>query len=225
MECVPCKKIGLSIAAHYQPGGGKPAQCYYHHFGMPLPKSLQDKIAPGTKPEASQALSLATQRALAAGDKVIESSTPAKIGSDGPASAAPPFRAKHLAKAKNTPRAEMPVRVAVPHADSAPKQDADHSQKKENATMPAITDAIRTCSHPLCKTQITLGNKSGACTKHFHWAKQELLNNKGRTLPPRNGSAAVATICVTESNLDAFWARLSIEEKAEIFSRQLEAGG
>ncbi|HWF06781.1 MAG TPA: hypothetical protein VHA06_24035 [Candidatus Angelobacter sp.] len=34
--------------------------------------------------------------------------------------------------------------------------------------------------------------------------------------------AGIATICVTETNLDKFWMSLSLEEKANLFQRQLE---
>ena len=90
----------------------------------------------------------------------------------------------------------------------------------------------RTCAHPECETPITQGNKSGYCTKHFYWSKKKSqthgANRSARKAsPPRKSIAkpngAVATICVTESNLDAFWAKLSIEEKADLFSKQLEA--
>ena len=39
----------------------------------------------------------------------------------------------------------------------------------------------------------------------------------------RNGADAVANICVPETALDRFWSGLSVEEKAEIFVRQLGA--
>jgi hypothetical protein len=47
--------------------------------------------------------------------------------------------------------------------------------------------------------------------------------------PPRNSAARVetpatgiATICVTEAHMDNFWSKLSLEEKANLFQRQLE---
>lgn len=50
-----------------------------------------------------------------------------------------------------------------------------------------------------------------------------------RVSPPRKNAATpspkptgVAMICVSESHLDSFWAKLSLEEKAQIFERQLE---
>jgi len=228
MNCDPCRKLGLSVVAHYQAGGGKPAQCYYHHFNMPLPKNLQDKIASGPKPEA---------KAL---EQHAGTNTPTKLRSEQPDLAGvPPFRAKHLAKAKRSRPVAIPPPAAAP-ADPDPQQDADHSPAKETPTMPLNTDSTRTCVHPECETHIRLSNKSGACAKHFHWAKKQrprrgakhpLLNKYKIASPPRkpiakqNGSSAIATICVTESNLDAFWARLSLEEKADIFSQQLEVRG
>lgn len=46
-NCAPCLKLGLQVVAHYDAdrSSGKEAECYYHHFNMPLPKSLIEKIA------------------------------------------------------------------------------------------------------------------------------------------------------------------------------------
>jgi hypothetical protein len=46
-NCSPCLKLGLQVVAHYAADltAGKEAECYYHHFGMPLPTSIQAKIA------------------------------------------------------------------------------------------------------------------------------------------------------------------------------------
>jgi hypothetical protein len=46
-NCAPCLRLGLQVVAHYDADltSGKEAECYYHHFGMPLPKSIQEKIA------------------------------------------------------------------------------------------------------------------------------------------------------------------------------------
>lgn len=49
--CSPCKDSGYNVIAHYQAvtsgssrdGKAKPAMCYYHHFGMPLPSSITGK--------------------------------------------------------------------------------------------------------------------------------------------------------------------------------------
>jgi len=45
-NCAPCLRLGLNVVAHYDADltSGKEAECYYHHFGMPLPKSIQEKI-------------------------------------------------------------------------------------------------------------------------------------------------------------------------------------
>ncbi|HEU0369090.1 MAG TPA: hypothetical protein VFR42_07770 [Candidatus Acidoferrum sp.] len=53
-NCAPCLKLGLQVVAHYDADlrAGKEAECYYHHFGMTLPASLQEKIAkPKPQPE------------------------------------------------------------------------------------------------------------------------------------------------------------------------------
>ena len=56
---------------------------------------------------------------------------------------------------------------------------------------------------------------------------RKLKTKRGR--PPKNGTSvtplvreAVANICVPESALDAFWQKLSVEEKAELFVRQMQ---
>jgi hypothetical protein len=53
-------------------------------------------------------------------------------------------------------------------------------------------------------------NKGAAKTSKSH-----------KAIWPPNG---IATICVTEENLNSFWMRLSLEEKANLFQRQLEGG-
>ena len=50
--CEPCKELGLETAASYQGisagkshnGKAVPPKCYHHHFGFPLPTSVQSKI-------------------------------------------------------------------------------------------------------------------------------------------------------------------------------------
>jgi hypothetical protein len=218
MNCVPCQKLGLSVVAHYQAGGGKPAQCYHHHFGMPLPKALQDKIVPAPPPAAQTS------------EQHVPSRVP-MLSAEPELAGVPAFRAKHFAKTKNGRRAE-PKR-ATSSVYSVPNHNSHHSNEKVN-TMPAITDTKRSCAHPACGTPITERNTSGCCAKHFYWSKKNSRSRRAtrsvrKASPPRksiakpNGSLAVATICVTESNLDAFWSRLSIEEKANLFAMQLEA--
>jgi hypothetical protein len=58
-NCGPCLKLGLQLIAHYPANrsAGKDAMCYYHHFGMPLPASIQAKIA---QPKPVDALDDAT---------------------------------------------------------------------------------------------------------------------------------------------------------------------
>lgn len=51
--CEPCKSLGYTVIAHYQgkPAGASnsgqrvPPKCYYHHFDMPLPKSVTGQSA------------------------------------------------------------------------------------------------------------------------------------------------------------------------------------
>jgi hypothetical protein len=44
-------------------------------------------------------------------------------------------------------------------------------------------------------------------------------NSVSRSAPKPNG---IATLCVTEQHLDSFWMKLTLEEKANLFQRQLE---
>lgn len=103
--------------------------------------------------------------------------------------------------------------------------------------------SLKQCRYPGCKEMIHADNQLGACKPHRYWAKKNPADggstSKGRkssdgkpkALPPRNSvasnsensSQAVATICVTEAHLNNFWSRLSLEEKAEIFTNQLRS--
>jgi hypothetical protein len=53
-NCAACHRLGLQIIAHYRADltAGKEAECYYHHFGMPLPRSLGEQVA---KPKPAEA--------------------------------------------------------------------------------------------------------------------------------------------------------------------------
>jgi hypothetical protein len=104
--------------------------------------------------------------------------------------------------------------------------------------------SAKKCSHPECETPLTERNKSGYCAKHFYYSKKNKPPRGARrvarkstkadhfpTIPiiatrksakSQNGTA-VATICVTEANLNAFWQKLSIDEKADLFMKQLGA--
>lgn len=52
--CGPCKDLGYTVIAHYQgksasasrDGKSTPPKCYYHHFDMPLPRSITGKDSP-----------------------------------------------------------------------------------------------------------------------------------------------------------------------------------
>jgi hypothetical protein len=38
---------------------------------------------------------------------------------------------------------------------------------------------------------------------------------------PANGNGVHATIAITEAHLDAFWSKLTVQEKADLFVSQL----
>lgn len=76
------------------------------------------------------------------------------------------------------------------------------------------------CNKPLRSD--SPGDTHARCVK----GKAARAITRSQTPPPRKTAAkpaaGVAMICVTEANLDNFWAKLSLDEKAAIFARQLE---
>jgi hypothetical protein len=88
----------------------------------------------------------------------------------------------------------------------------------------------RVCSVAGCGKQLRADNKSGICTPHQKGMLAETKPSKvarSKSTPPRklNSTPApvgVATISVTETHLDYFWSKLTLDEKATIFTRQLE---
>jgi hypothetical protein len=125
-----------------------------------------------------------------------------------------------------------------------PTAGKDRQEKKEITVKPTPDDdnIPRYCGRDGCTKTLTRANKSGFCTKHFYDSKKSgrapgrpATNGKAaaprgsKATPPRNPPARVetpengiATICVTEDNLNSFWMKLSLEEKANLFQRQLE---
>ena len=113
-------------------------------------------------------------------------------------------------------------------------------EKKERTTM-RLTDEERaqrkSCA---CGTLLRKDNSDGVC-KECRNAGKKASDTNGNASPkrgrPRNPQPApprksvskpaqpangIATICVTEANLNSFWMGLSLEEKANLFQRQLE---
>ena len=86
----------------------------------------------------------------------------------------------------------------------------------------------------ICKpgcTEIAKSNASPYAKGHnpnVMGTRPKRSSRKSKASPPRKTNAkrvpakSIATICVTEENLDSFWNRLSLEEKANLFQRQLE---
>lgn len=81
-----------------------------------------------------------------------------------------------------------------------------------------------------CGTMLRKDNTDGVCKKcRKSGPKATASPHKPKASPPRNlvsrparPATGIATICVTEENLNAFWMKLSLEEKANLFQRQLE---
>jgi hypothetical protein len=119
----------------------------------------------------------------------------------------------------------------------------DRQEEKEITVKPKTDEEIpRYCGRDGCTKTLTRANKSGFCTKHFYDSKKSgrapgrpatngdaAAKRGSKATPPRNSAARVetpatgiATICVTEAHMDNFWSKLSLEEKANLFQRQLE---
>ena len=94
-----------------------------------------------------------------------------------------------------------------------------------------MVNTPRTCTcRPGC-TEIAKSNASPYAKGHNpnKKAKAKTKRVARRASPTRKKAATrvkqnsgVATICVTETNLDNFWAKLSLEEKAALYQQQLE---
>lgn len=108
---------------------------------------------------------------------------------------------------------------------------------KKEKTMTPTTGATgeRMCGKPGCGKKIGPTNRSGFCQSHFYLStltgarrgrpKATTGSRRSEPTPPRKTAAkatGVVTICVTEANLNNFWNALSLEEKAELYQRQLE---
>jgi len=99
---------------------------------------------------------------------------------------------------------------------------------------PNIEAPPRYCALDGCTTTIGPNCKSGYCSKHFYHSKKKISNGAASAprastaTPPRKSNstpadgAGAATLMVTEKHLDAFWSRLSLEEKTNLFQRQLD---
>jgi hypothetical protein len=129
-----------------------------------------------------------------------------------------------------------PVRVAAPARNAlltAPVVAAvakDVQKEKEIEEMNK-TSEVRICPVEGCANKLNANNKSGFCAGHWYESQKSKPAGARKSKPaspPRKivakpePLAGIATICVTETNLDAFWMRLSLEEKANLFQRQLE---
>ena len=103
-------------------------------------------------------------------------------------------------------------------------------RKKESTMEP------RKCAHEGCEKKLIARNKSGFCTEHFydskrkssttgssrHAARKTVAKRGRKPRAQEPAKSGIATICVSEAHLDNFWSKLSLDEKAEIFTRQLE---
>lgn len=124
--------------------------------------------------------------------------------------------------------------AAVPHEPAPPKAAEPSStnsfpeKRNESKSMNANQTPIRLCAREGCGKQLRSSNATGFCHKHWYDSKSKSDHRDNapspsrRSRPSQSKDVGVATICVTEAHLDSFWAKLSLEEKAQIFERQLE---
>jgi hypothetical protein len=114
----------------------------------------------------------------------------------------------------------------------------DRQEDKESKTM-RLSDEERSLRKVCpCGTLLRKDNSDGLCKVCRKAAKTDAAVNKpsakrgrprkSKATPPTNSTSRVpptngtAMIRVTEENLNSFWMKLSLEEKAVLFQRQLE---
>lgn len=104
--------------------------------------------------------------------------------------------------------------------------DEERAQRK---VCPCGTLLRKDNSDGLCKVCRKAARKAGEPSPKV--ASKRGRPRKSKATPPRNSTARVetpanggiATICVTEAHMDNYWSKLSLEEKANVFQRQLES--
>ena len=132
--------------------------------------------------------------------------------------------------------------AALQEAASQPQQvvqvptaGKNRHQEKERTTMRLTDDERAKRKQCACGTLLRRDNPDGVCRDCRKAGKKAEAAANGprngrdhKATPPRKTNAkparanGIATICVTETNLNAFWMKLSLEEKANLFQRQLE---
>jgi|GEM_PF-5299631 hypothetical protein len=285
-NCAPCLKLGLQLVAHYgaDKASAKEPECYYHHFNLPLPASIQQKISmpksvESAFPEMSAITDIGSVAPTPVKEKKRSETTPAGRAGLQPDVCEQCWAEGHTCKAyctvdgkrlcidctdgepcvyvrkkqtdTRTPvheRYHVTIRgvkkrkpalalnleskgnvaslnhvVAEPLQDEvAPQKEEENGMNKENTQ---VGSSRKRCACG-CGQQTTT-NRSPFVRGHNPDAKN--FSGKSKSTPPRKIVATpvaqpsgIATICVTEANLDSFWSRLSLEEKANLFQRQLE---
>jgi hypothetical protein len=201
--CEPCKQEGRGlIVAHYQAyrdshsGQTIPAMCFYHRRGMKPPEIAPAPREPG---EASEQLRRATREIPRA-----------ETGAGVDYSAEP----------------EDEIARPTPPTKTAPAESG--SRKEDNAMDPKLC----ACG---CGEELNPGSpwnfKRGHKPKRNGAAATAPAARKSRVSPPRKSiskpaapkaESGVATICVSEKHLDAYWLKLSLEDKAAFVQSHLE---
>lgn len=289
--CEPCRQLGFDVVAHYNavPASqstdfkAKPAECYYHHFKMPLPAHIQEALkarnaqgeprtAPSVintgpqapspaQPQSTSALKPAPAReavspAATQVKRAQESSPSGTVAAPSPADfpksgPQPPSAAKTKIRVKGAAADESgdhahpaPRPVTWPQSKHARGAAEKPAAAPFNSTKPKGTLTMK-CRHPQCGTTLRSDNKSGVCGDHYFWGKKNPVDGQPtpkslKASPPRKSAAkpltplirgtravlgiseATANICVPEAALDNFWRNLTVQEKADLFVRQLQ---
>ena len=116
--------------------------------------------------------------------------------------------------------------------DEVPTAGKDRQEEKERTVKPNPDDdnIPRYCSVDGCTAKLKANNKTGRCSKHWYVKKGDAPKSpRSKATPPRNSTArvetpanGVATLRVTESHLNDFILKLSLDEKTAIVQRHLE---
>jgi hypothetical protein len=124
---------------------------------------------------------------------------------------------------------QMPVPVVA--NIQVPTAGKDRQEEERTTMKPTDGDIPRYCAHEGCTKTLTRANKSGYCTKHFYYSKKNgaAPAPRSKATPPRNSTSKVgapesgaATLHVTETHLNNFLLKLSLDEKTAIVQRHLE---
>lgn len=108
------------------------------------------------------------------------------------------------------------------------------AKEKEQMKPQDPNEEPRICGHEGCGKKLRRNNTSGFCTGHWYDSKRKgeaeerqkprkPRASAARKVNPKLDPGATVTIQVPHAALDAFWSKLTLEEKGRIYQRELEA--